>query len=82
MKHTVNTYSVNQGHQLYSPHSSFLSCRPLFKDASGTLDKGARFSPLYRQDSNKLSNDDMLKLLIDFRKLVMLLILSCILVPK
>uniref|UniRef100_A0AAX7V425 Dedicator of cytokinesis 9 n=1 Tax=Astatotilapia calliptera TaxID=8154 RepID=A0AAX7V425_ASTCA len=42
--------------------------RPLFKDASGTLDKTARFSALYRQDSNKLSNDDMLKLLADFRK--------------
>lgn len=46
--------------------------RPLFRDASGTLDKSARFSPLYRQDSNKLSNEDMLKLLADFRKLVML----------
>lgn len=53
--------------------SSFPSRRPLFKDASGTLDKSARFSALYRQDSNKLSNDDMLKLLADFRKLVMLL---------
>uniref|UniRef100_A0A8B9QHK9 Dedicator of cytokinesis 9 n=1 Tax=Apteryx owenii TaxID=8824 RepID=A0A8B9QHK9_APTOW len=41
----------------------------LFKDASGTLDKNARFSPLFRQDSNKLSNEDMLKLLADFRKL-------------
>uniref|UniRef100_A0A8D3C413 Dedicator of cytokinesis 9 n=1 Tax=Scophthalmus maximus TaxID=52904 RepID=A0A8D3C413_SCOMX len=48
--------------------SSFLSRRPLFKDASGTLDKSARFSALYRQDNNKLSNDDMLKLLADFRK--------------
>ena len=48
------------------------SCRTLFKDASGTLDKSARFSPLYRQDSNKLSNDDVLKLLADFRKLVFL----------
>ncbi|KAI6078716.1 Dedicator of cytokinesis protein 9 isoform X11 [Aix galericulata] len=37
-------------------------------DASGTLDKNARFSPLFRQDSNKLSNEDMLKLLADFRK--------------
>lgn len=46
--------------------------RPLFRDASGTLDKSARFSPLYRQDSNKLSNEDVLKLLADFRKLVML----------
>ncbi|XP_023192080.1 dedicator of cytokinesis protein 9 isoform X26 [Xiphophorus maculatus] len=44
------------------------AARTLFKDASGTLDKTARFSALYRQDSNKLSNDDMLKLLADFRK--------------
>ncbi|XP_010771881.1 dedicator of cytokinesis protein 9-like [Notothenia coriiceps] len=44
------------------------AARTLFKDASGTLDKSARFSPLYRQDSNKLSNDDVLKLLADFRK--------------
>ncbi|XP_027878301.1 dedicator of cytokinesis protein 9 isoform X12 [Xiphophorus couchianus] len=44
------------------------AARTLFKDASGTLDKSARFSALYRQDSNKLSNDDMLKLLADFRK--------------
>ncbi|XP_027446422.1 dedicator of cytokinesis protein 9 isoform X8 [Zalophus californianus] len=44
------------------------AARTLFKDASGNLDKNARFSALYRQDSNKLSNDDMLKLLADFRK--------------
>uniref|UniRef100_A0A4W5P569 Dedicator of cytokinesis 9 n=1 Tax=Hucho hucho TaxID=62062 RepID=A0A4W5P569_9TELE len=44
------------------------AARPLFKDASGTLDKSGRFSAIYRQDSNKLSNDDMLKLLADFRK--------------
>ncbi|NXX92071.1 DOCK9 protein, partial [Centropus bengalensis] len=44
------------------------AARTLFKDASGTLDKSARFSPLFRQDSNKLSNEDMLKLLADFRK--------------
>lgn len=43
-------------------------CRLVFKDASGTLDKGARFSPLYRQDSSKLSDEDMFKLLADFRK--------------
>lgn len=51
--------------------------RPLFRDASGTLDKSARFSPLYRQDSNKLSNEDMLKLLADFRKLVMPVLWRC-----
>ncbi|KAM5181968.1 dedicator of cytokinesis protein 9 isoform 1-T1 [Mantella aurantiaca] len=44
------------------------AARPLFKDSSGTLDKSARFSAVYRQDSNKLSNEDMLKLLLDFRK--------------
>lgn len=58
--------------------SSFSSCRPLFRDASGTLDKSARFSALYRQDSNKLSNDDMLKLLADFRKLVVPLRVLCV----
>ncbi|XP_066562843.1 dedicator of cytokinesis protein 9 isoform X5 [Amia ocellicauda] len=44
------------------------AARPLFKDASGTLDKVSRFSAIYRQDSNKLSNEDMFKLLADFRK--------------
>uniref|UniRef100_A0A8C5CC43 Dedicator of cytokinesis 9b n=1 Tax=Gadus morhua TaxID=8049 RepID=A0A8C5CC43_GADMO len=44
------------------------SARPVFKDASGKLDKSARFSALYRQDSSKLSDDDMFKLLADFRK--------------
>lgn len=43
-------------------------CRPVFKDASGALDKSARFSALYRQDSSKLSDEDMFKLLTDFRK--------------
>ncbi|KAM5288653.1 dedicator of cytokinesis protein 9 isoform 8-T8 [Ctenodactylus gundi] len=44
------------------------AARTLFKDTAGNLDKNARFSAIYRQDSNKLSNDDMLKLLVDFRK--------------
>ncbi|XP_037552296.1 dedicator of cytokinesis protein 9 [Nematolebias whitei] len=44
------------------------AARPLFKDASGTLDKNSRFSALYRQDSSKLSDEDMFKLLTDFRK--------------
>uniref|UniRef100_A0A8C6LJ83 Dedicator of cytokinesis 9b n=1 Tax=Nothobranchius furzeri TaxID=105023 RepID=A0A8C6LJ83_NOTFU len=44
------------------------AARPVFKDASGTLDKNARFSALYRQDSSKLSDEDMFKLLTDFRK--------------
>ncbi|XP_030639154.1 dedicator of cytokinesis protein 9 [Chanos chanos] len=44
------------------------AARPVFKDASGTLDKAARFSALYRQDSNKLSDEDLFKLLADFRR--------------
>ncbi|XP_072267518.1 dedicator of cytokinesis protein 9 isoform X6 [Pyxicephalus adspersus] len=44
------------------------AARPLFKDCLGTLDKSARFSAIYRQDSNKLSNEDMLKWLVDFKK--------------
>ncbi|KAM6893914.1 dedicator of cytokinesis protein 9-like [Xenentodon cancila] len=44
------------------------AARPVFKDASGTLDKNARFAALYRQDSSKLSDEDMFKLLTDFRK--------------
>uniref|UniRef100_UPI00358F78FB dedicator of cytokinesis protein 9 isoform X3 n=1 Tax=Myxine glutinosa TaxID=7769 RepID=UPI00358F78FB len=44
------------------------AARPVFKDGSSTVDPEARFSPLYRQDSSKLSNEDLLKLLLDFRK--------------
>ncbi|XP_032362320.1 dedicator of cytokinesis protein 9 isoform X14 [Etheostoma spectabile] len=44
------------------------AARPVFKDASGSLDKNSRFSALYRQDSSKLSDEDMFKLLTDFRK--------------
>ncbi|KAM4710945.1 dedicator of cytokinesis protein 9-like isoform 3-T3 [Anableps anableps] len=44
------------------------AARPVFKDASGTLEKNTRFSALYRQDSSKLSDEDMFKLLTDFRK--------------
>uniref|UniRef100_A0A673HXT0 Dedicator of cytokinesis protein 9-like n=1 Tax=Sinocyclocheilus rhinocerous TaxID=307959 RepID=A0A673HXT0_9TELE len=47
------------------------AARPLFKDASGMVDKSARFSALYRQDGNKLSNEDMFRLLADFRKSVL-----------
>ncbi|XP_077599633.1 dedicator of cytokinesis protein 9-like [Stigmatopora nigra] len=44
------------------------SARPVFKDASGNLDQNASFSALYRQDSSKLLDEDMFKLLTDFRK--------------
>lgn len=63
-----NISEVNFNTFLNSAESKILTFRTLFKDASGTLDKNARFSPLFRHDSNKLSNEDMLKLLADFRK--------------
>ncbi|XP_076872027.1 LOW QUALITY PROTEIN: dedicator of cytokinesis protein 9 [Brachyhypopomus gauderio] len=44
------------------------AARPVFKDASGTLDKSVRFSALYRQDSNKLQDEDLFRLLADIRK--------------
>ncbi|XP_043347474.1 dedicator of cytokinesis protein 11 isoform X4 [Dermochelys coriacea] len=44
------------------------AARPVFKDSQGTLDLDGKFSPLYRQDSGKLSSEDLLKLLAEFRK--------------
>ncbi|XP_053329057.1 dedicator of cytokinesis protein 11 [Spea bombifrons] len=44
------------------------TARPLFKDTQGTLDTEGKFSPLYRQDSSKISNEDLLKLLAEYRK--------------
>lgn len=64
----VKKFLDNCNSYINSSESKTLTFRTLFKDASGTLDKNARFSPLFRQDSNKLSNEDMLKLLADFRK--------------
>lgn len=45
--------------------------RPVFKDTQGTLDIEGKFSPLYKQDSSKLSIDDLLKLLAEYRKYVL-----------
>lgn len=49
-------------------NTPLLFCRPVFKDSQGTLDANGKFSPLYKQDSGKLSNEDMLKLLADYKK--------------
>ncbi|KAM9327187.1 dedicator of cytokinesis protein 11 [Gastrophryne carolinensis] len=42
--------------------------RPVFKDTQGTLDLEGKFSPLYKQDSSKLSTEDLLKLLAEYMK--------------
>ncbi|NXB16751.1 DOC11 protein, partial [Rhagologus leucostigma] len=44
------------------------AARPVFKDSQGTLDANGKFSPLYKQDSGKLSNEDMLRLLAEYKK--------------
>nr|XP_056714924.1 dedicator of cytokinesis protein 11 [Euleptes europaea] len=44
------------------------AARPVFKDSQGTLDLEGKFSPFYKQDSSKLSTEDLLKLLAEFKK--------------
>lgn len=44
------------------------AARPLFRHANGQLDMDANFSSLYRQEPNKLSDDELLKMLQDFKK--------------
>ncbi|XP_066496355.1 dedicator of cytokinesis protein 11 isoform X2 [Tiliqua scincoides] len=44
------------------------AARPVFKDSQGTLDLEGKFSPLYKQDSSRLSAEDLLKLLAEFKK--------------
>ncbi|KAJ6653778.1 hypothetical protein lerEdw1_008707 [Lerista edwardsae] len=44
------------------------AARPVFKDSQGTLDVEGKFSPLYKQDSSRLSAEDLLKLLAEFKK--------------
>ncbi|XP_075797269.1 dedicator of cytokinesis protein 11 isoform X2 [Pelodiscus sinensis] len=44
------------------------AARPVFKDSQGALDHNGKFSPLYKQDSGKLSSEDLLKLLAEYKK--------------
>nr|XP_020471945.1 dedicator of cytokinesis protein 11-like isoform X3 [Monopterus albus]XP_020471947.1 dedicator of cytokinesis protein 11-like isoform X3 [Monopterus albus] len=44
------------------------AAKQVFKDAQGSLDMDGKFSPLYRQDSSKITTDDLIKLLADIRK--------------
>uniref|UniRef100_A0A667XW39 Dedicator of cytokinesis 10 n=1 Tax=Myripristis murdjan TaxID=586833 RepID=A0A667XW39_9TELE len=44
------------------------SVRSVFKDNQGTLDRESRFSPLYKQESNKISTDDLIKLVSEYRR--------------
>lgn len=63
----VLTESVLQN--LKNTNKNFFCCfRPIFKDTQGSLDLDGRFSPLYKQDGSKLSNEDILKLLSEYKK--------------
>uniref|UniRef100_A0A3B3X9K8 C2 DOCK-type domain-containing protein n=1 Tax=Poecilia mexicana TaxID=48701 RepID=A0A3B3X9K8_9TELE len=44
------------------------SVRPVFKDSHGGLDRESRFSPLFKQESNKISTDDLIKLVSEYRR--------------
>ncbi|KAM4694823.1 dedicator of cytokinesis protein 10 [Discoglossus pictus] len=44
------------------------SVRPVFKDNHGTIDRESRFSPLFRQESNKIATEDLIKLLSEYRR--------------
>ncbi|XP_076304439.1 dedicator of cytokinesis protein Ziz isoform X14 [Tachypleus tridentatus] len=44
------------------------AARPLFKPVSLELDTSSIISAVYRQESSKLSNDDLIKLLAEFKK--------------
>lgn len=42
--------------------------RPVFKDNHGALDRESRFSPLFKQETNKISTDDLVKLISEYRR--------------
>ncbi|KAG1959352.1 dedicator of cytokinesis protein [Pimephales promelas] len=44
------------------------AAKQVFKDSQGSLDTDGKFSPLYRQDSSKISTEDLIKLLTDLKK--------------
>ncbi|XP_051505801.1 dedicator of cytokinesis protein 11-like isoform X2 [Myxocyprinus asiaticus] len=44
------------------------TAKQVFKDSQGSLDMDGKFSPLYRQDSSKISTEDLIKLLTDLKK--------------
>uniref|UniRef100_A0A8C1WK78 Dedicator of cytokinesis 11 n=1 Tax=Cyprinus carpio TaxID=7962 RepID=A0A8C1WK78_CYPCA len=44
------------------------AAKQVFKDSQGSLDIEGKFSPLYRQDSSKISSEDLIKLLTDLKK--------------
>uniref|UniRef100_A0A8C2E8G2 Dedicator of cytokinesis 11 n=1 Tax=Cyprinus carpio TaxID=7962 RepID=A0A8C2E8G2_CYPCA len=56
-------HNINKLSALYRIHFNIV-----FKDSQGSLDIEGKFSPLYRQDSSKISSEDLIKLLTDLKK--------------
>uniref|UniRef100_A0A8B9CNL2 Dedicator of cytokinesis 10 n=1 Tax=Anser brachyrhynchus TaxID=132585 RepID=A0A8B9CNL2_9AVES len=46
----------------------FFLYRPVFRDNQGNVDRDSRFSPLFRQESNKISMEDLIKLIAEYRR--------------
>uniref|UniRef100_A0A8C5MXC6 Dedicator of cytokinesis 10 n=1 Tax=Leptobrachium leishanense TaxID=445787 RepID=A0A8C5MXC6_9ANUR len=44
------------------------SMRPVFKDNCGNIDRESRFSPLFRQDGNRIATEDLIKLVSEYRR--------------
>ncbi|XP_068136889.1 dedicator of cytokinesis protein 10 isoform X2 [Hyperolius riggenbachi] len=44
------------------------SVRPVFKDNCGNIDQESRFSPLFRQDCSKISTEDLVKLVTEYKR--------------
>lgn len=44
------------------------SVRSVFKDNQGMVDRESRFSPLFKQESNKISTEDLIKLITEYRR--------------
>ncbi|XP_048460342.1 dedicator of cytokinesis protein 10 isoform X3 [Rhincodon typus] len=42
--------------------------RSVFKDNQGTIDRDSQFSALFRQESSKISTEDLLKLIMEFKR--------------
>ncbi|XP_038604845.1 dedicator of cytokinesis protein 10 isoform X3 [Tachyglossus aculeatus] len=42
--------------------------RSVFKDNQGNIDRDSRFSSLYRQESSKISTEDLIKLISEYRR--------------
>lgn len=61
----VRTYCQKIGH--YRMPFAW-TARPLFRMYSSDLDTTSDFPAIYRQESNKLRDDELLKLLTDYRK--------------